>query len=290
MDNSLITLLQHFYGTWNIEENFALQEFGKYIDRMSMIKSGATFSDVFTDIKVKSLTANMLNKTGGSSYISNISDINAPTLLELTYSGVMLSEDGMCSYGVQSLVDMLYQAYDNKFVTGVLLSLNSGGGQSSSAYLLQQALQDKNKPVVVHTNLLASAALNGSVTASEIIALSDGTEIGSIGSYISINKESLTRLAETTHFIYSDLSPNKNKDIRDAMAGDFTALKAYVNENAKMFQKKVTQHLSLNPDMKDETLSGGMFLAQDAKKRGLIHGVGTKGFAIKRISSLIKFT
>ncbi len=285
------TLFNLLVGEWHIDINYAHQEFNKYVEKIELLNSGVSFSDLFKAQKDESGKLAIVSSYGAATVVSSFDDITENgSILELSFSGVMRDEDGMCSYGINSLANNLYSAYGNSKVSGILLNINSGGGYSSAGYTLQQAIADKNKPVVVRAPLLASAALNGALPATEIVAASDASEIGSIGTYITLNLKALEEYKAEYKDVYATVSPDKNKAFRNAVSGDFSELEKYVTKNAEMFQSKVSQFLTLKESTKDSTLSGGMFFAQDAKRRGLVHSVGSKQFAVKRILSHIKYS
>lgn len=284
------TFLKLLVGDWHIDVNYGIQEFNKYMEKIELIQNGATIFDMFNEQKEKSKRLCVVSASGAIKDVSSISEITEDSILELSFSGVMRDEDGLCSMGINSFNEQLYNAYGNPNVKGILINLNSGGGQSSSGYNLQQAIADKNKPVVVRSSILASAALNGALPATEIIAASDAAQIGSIGSYISLDLKAIKEYKETILDIYSKVSPDKNAAFRDAIEGNYDKLTDYVTENAKMFQDKVRQYLKLDQSKMLSTLSGGTFMAQDAKERGLVHSVGSRQFAIKRIFSHIKYS
>jgi len=68
-------------------------------------------------------------------------------------------------------------------------------------------------------------------------------------------------------------------------------LKNSLNKSDEIFMKEVKKHRKLKGDTKTrkETLSGAMFLSDDAKERGLIDGIGTFNYALKRINSHISY-
>jgi ClpP class serine protease len=286
--DSKLTTLNALVGNWHIDFDWGLSKFGEYVANTELFK--VSNKDIFEKMFEKSSQKFVINSDGYGA-TQEITTINTKnSILELRYEEVMRNSDGLCSIGINTLVNNMYEAYANPNISGVLLHLNSGGGESSSGYNLQSALLDKNKPVVVSTYFLGSAAVNGALGASEIIATNDAAQVGSIGSYYAVDAQMLKYLRDNVMYFYSKVSPDKNKDFRELLdKGDATELIAAVTENAKMFQKAVTKYRPLNETKKEETLSGGMFYAKDAKSRGLIDAIGTRDFAIKRIQSLIKY-
>jgi len=284
------TFLNLMLGDWHIDADYARVEFNRYMEKIELLSNGATMFDVFSEEKANSKRISIVDASGAIKDVSSLDQVTENSIIQLNFSGVMRNADGLCSQGVNSLTEQLYNSYGNSAVKGILLNLESGGGESSSGYNLQQALLDKNKPVVVRSSFLASAALNGAAAANEIWAASDASQIGSIGSYISVSLDALNEYKKNVKDIYSTTSPDKNAAFRAALDGDFSKLEKDVTQNASLFQEKVKGLLNLKSSLEASTLSGGVFYAQDAKNRGLVHGVGTKQLAIKRILSLIKYS
>lgn len=221
--------------------------------------------------------------SGGAN--GNNAATNGGGVLRLRLQGVMTVADQMCSDGVQTLVDRLYSAYNDNSVGGILLEVNSGGGEATAGHILHNAIKDKNKPVVVHATTMGSAALLGTLSANEIVAAGDASRIGSIGSYISIDKKMLENYANNVVDIYATQSSEKNAEFRSLMNGDFAGLQKAVDKSAEMFQKEVRKFRKMKSD--DNTLNGGMFYAKDAKNRGLVDSIGGLNYALKRLNSQI---
>lgn len=209
----------------------------------------------------------------------------------LKLRGPMQAEDGLSSRGIESLVSDLQQAYYSPNISAVLLDVFSPGGSSVAAEMLASVIQDRNKPVIAHiTGYAASGAYWASAPADEIIAASPKVEIGSIGAYMMLDKKALDLYRERFIAVYSDLSPDKNKPGRMAVAGDLSGIKEVVNQTARDFHDVVTRFRSLSGDRltQKETLSGGMFPATDALQRGLIDGIGGLPYALERTAAWMK--
>lgn len=273
-------IINKFSGSLCIDRDYAINALCDYLDKINLLENKLdTKSSIFSNkvFQVEGVSV----KTGASLVFDN------QEIAQVTYSGVMTDDDGWCNYGIKSLAKGLYSLYDNPNVKGIILNLDSGGGEESSAGTLYAALADKNKPVVVHTPFLGSAAVWGTLTATEVIAMSDVSKIGSIGSYISLNTENIKKYTEAVKEIYAEQSADKNKAFRMLLEDNFEGLQSIVNESADLFIKAVEKHRKLNPDTKEETLKGGVFRSQDAKARGLVHSVGGRVFAIKRVKYYI---
>lgn len=88
--------------------------------------------------------------------------------------------------------------------------------------------------------------------------------------------------------IYGEDAPNKNGDFRAALGGDYSKLQKRVSDLTRAFHDEIKRDRPLrgSEDMIKETLSGSMFAAMEAKKRGLIDAIGNLPYAIKRVNSL----
>jgi protease-4 len=268
-------------GEWAIDESYAFSQLSHILFNMS---SG--HAPVKQDHIIGLMSASGTMTTG------NVETAQSGSILRLRMSGVMTAADQLCSDGIQSLSDTLYKAYANDNIDGILLEVNSGGGESTAGYILKNALADKNKPVVVHAMTLGSAALLGTLPASEIIAAGESAKIGSIGSYLSVNKNFLTWYKENYTDIYATQSTDKNADFRSLIEGDSAPIQKAIDKSAKMFQDNVRKSRTLkgSEEKINSTLAGGMFDAADARSRGLVDGIGSFNYAMKRLKSHISYS
>lgn len=228
---------------------------------------------------------------GGISQVDSLSSVSSGSMIRLRYSGAMVTDDQVCGQeGIQTLADRLYSAYSAKNVSGILLELNSGGGEGLSADILAEAMADRNKPVIVRTHILGSAAVKGAVQADEVIASNPNARIGSIGAFFSINKRFVDWYQKNVDDIYATTSQDKNAEFRSYLEGDKMPMRKLIDKYDSDFKSFVATHRNLKGSAATvkETLSGGMFEATDAKSRGLIDGIGGLSYAVKRLQSHIR--
>lgn len=234
---------------------------------------------------------NQLGYLQGSYSDSDISKISEDSILSITITGLMLSRGGLCDYGMDYYEGLLNAAYANPKIKGILLEMESGGGFSVAGDILYNAIKQKNKPVLTYTTLLASAAVKGTLASDEIWAASASTRIGSIGTMLSIPRSILVpKEDEGEEEYYSDDSPNKNIGWRKLMEGDSTLIIQELTQLDRSFMKLVqdSRPLKGGADKIKSTLDGSVFLASEAKSRGLIDRIGTKKEAINRLLALSK--
>lgn len=287
-------------GEFAIDLDKGLAVLAQYWHEVSLISSGVPFSELGLSKRREASFPKLLvpNTASGFDLVNwkqndwgGYPSTSKGSIALLKLRGAMQAEDGLSARGVESLVEDLHAAYSNDNISAVLLDVFSPGGSSTAASMLQAAIEDRNKPVIVLINgYAASGAYWASVAADEIIAASKSVEIGSIGAYMVIDQKALDEYRKRFTAIYSDLSPDKNKEMRQMIEGDMSGIKNIVNQTAKDFHDVVNQFRTLSGDRltQKETLSGGMFPALEAKTRGLIDGIGGLPYALERTDAWIK--
>lgn len=200
--------------------------------------------------------------------------------------GMMTSRSSWYSSGVGPVIDALNEAYEDKTVQGVLLEINTGGGEVTAGQMLASAVKDRPKPLLAYGHMVASGGIMAAMNADEIMASSPLAQFGSIGVMRTIPTWMVRYYANYYTDIYSDLSKNKNRPSREfAKNGSMQAWVEELNELAEAFQDEVKAARTLRGDV-NHTLSGEMFRANEAKNRGLIDSIGSYADAINRLFTL----
>ena len=257
----------------------------------------AESGEVFQDMKEQSIQREYYRRNGNlfgqDDYWKGQPDLPQGTIAKIGLSGVMMVEDGLCSYGLKTFDQRMRDMYADDRIAGILVDLDSGGGEASAGALMNATITDANKPVIVHTRMMASAALLGSLPATEIIAQDLFSKIGSIGVMASFPKWYFDQEdSRNDHIdIYSDLSPRKNEEFRAMEQGDFSKVKAMLTKMDEGFMARVRKGRKLkgSKEYQAETLSGAIFPATNAKRRGLVDGIGTFNYAIRRMQSALRY-
>jgi protease-4 len=226
--------------------------------------------------------------------VSAVSDeVMENSIARVSFSGVMTVEDGLCHYGVKSFDRTMRMLYADDRVNAIVIDMNSGGGQAAAGNLYYNTLLDKNKPVITHYHLMASAALLGSLKSDEIIAASDMSQAGSIGVMMNIPKYLLNAEDERndTLELYSKDSQRKNEIWRALEQGNTELIVDLLTELDGLFMDRVKQDRRLKgrESTREQTLSGAMFRAAEAKRRGLIDGVGSFNYVLQRAISAMTY-
>lgn len=283
-----------------IEAGFGMQCLNQYLSDLALLSSGAPYSSLGIEQRRRESDPHLIVRTGAAAvtindrYILNNSALTPPgAIAVLKLSGFMQTEGSGGSgavRGMRGFAEDLRAAYSNQNIAGILLEINSGGGEVLAMEVAVSAIQERNKPIVAHAYFAASAAYGTAAATDEIVALSDMVRLGSIGSVISLNKAALAEYAEQYIDLYGSNAPRKNKEFRAAIEGDYTALQQVVDEATDKFQAKVKSMRPLrgSENKISDTLSGDVFAADEARRRGLVDGIGSTEYALKRLEAWIK--
>jgi len=218
--------------------------------------------------------------------ISNrFSGINPGSIVVVNINDVMLKNSDLCTIGTEEIAAVIQDAFDSKNVDAVILKIDSPGGTLPSVIPLQNVLQNKPKPVFALVDSQAdSAAYWAAVLADKIFAVSDLAEVGSIGvmQVFRDTSEKDKQAGIKTNYIIHPKSFNKNKEMLDAMNGDFTLAIASMDVPVEKFHETVLANRKNLTD-KEKTLSGAVFYAQEALSNGMIDGIATLDEVVAKI-------
>lgn len=278
-------------GEWHIDLEWGLQQYSNYRHELQLVQAGVPYSElgigerraaekpVVMDVQGVSLVA--------GADLSNAEATPPGSLSHLKLTGVMRSRGGMSHQGIDALTDQIRMANANPNIEGILLEVDTGGGESTAGSKLQEAVRGSDKPVVVWGHMVASAGIRGTIHADEIIASSKSAQFGSIGTYISMWRGFADWYNKAVQDIYADKSQNKNKAFRELLSGNLEPLKKEINRSNDMFLEEVKKARPLKGDI-ENTLSGELFYASQARSRGLIDGIGSFNYAVKRLRANVE--
>lgn len=262
---------------WAIDLRFGLHELSSFVLQKEYGLQAKDKSEI-VNLKAE-------NYVAGSGY----GNVTGKEIAVIPLIGTMFTEDQYCGpYGIRTLTKEMYRAYENPNVIGVLIEGSTGGGQVSAAKLLNSVILEKNKPVVVHAQQLASGGIWGTINVDEIVG-DIGSTFGSVGAFYSLDKKMVQYYIDNIEDIYADASEDKNYAIRQYFAGNKGPLQDEVNQVAKDFISLVKPKLTGSDEQNALVLKGGMFDEKFSKKVGLISRIGTRNVAINRILELSKY-
>lgn len=195
---------------------------------------------------------------------------------------------GQSPFSIESYSKYIYNLKADSNVSGLIFEQYSGGGNAISAALMKQTFEDfkKSKPVINLTHAAGSAAFWAATGSNLIIASSDMAQVGSIGAVMSLDK--FARMIDMAFMkdVYAEQSPDKNLAERNWYEDE---------DNVKLYQEMANEAATIfidtvkvsRPYVKPEALTGKMYSARDAKRLGLIDGIGSIEYAQSRMKSLL---
>lgn len=213
---------------------------------------------------------------------------NSKNIAVIPINGSLMKYDYCGAPGMQSIANRIKQAEQTDNIAGILLHIDSPGGTVDGTQELGSVVKNCSKPILSFADgLAASAAYWVGSSANKFIAKDTTTEVGSIGVVLSFmdNQKALEEKGYVFHDVFADQSDEKWKEMLDAQKGDYSTLKEWtLNPIADEFQNTVKENRA---NVKDKALRGRVFLAKQAKKLGLIDGIGDFNFALKELNKLI---
>jgi signal peptide peptidase SppA len=269
---------------WAMEPNYLHD----YLEKLELAALQPIPKSWFDDDEDDMATAKLYTldqKTG----IATI-DVTGP--LSMTGPSFWARIFGMGGTGYKSILQALTEANANASVKGIMLAVNSPGGEVNGCDLVWQNIRGSAKPVVAaNCGMMASAAYYLSSAAESIYASSPGDETGSIGVVISgiddsgyLEKNGVRRIN-----IYSKNAPNKAMSFSTEKGREL--LQSRVDAFERLFHSRVAEGRGIPASEVTEKFgAGGIFMAgdpdktqMDALKMGLIDGIGGATEALLRM-------
>ena len=295
--NRAVQMLLAFGSTMEIESTFGLSQLHQYLNELQLLQMNVPFAELGIGKRREASQPAVLINTGNSyqlvsdrGLIKNERLTPPGSIALMRLNGVMTTEDQLSTRGIQTFAGDMRDAYANKNIAAVGIEMNSGGGQSTAKDMMVSVLSERNKPVLSFVHYAASAAYGTAAATDEIIAASPESQVGSVGAVITLDKVLLEEIKNNFIQIFGDNAPDKSEEFRAALEGDFSKMQALANNYTDAFQAEVAKFRPLTGDAayQRKTLQGGMFSSKEAKKRGLIDGVGNMDYVINRAEKWVK--
>ncbi|SDT15349.1 protease-4 [Maribacter dokdonensis] len=190
--------------------------------------------------------------------------------------------------GSKSFINILQNLSLDNTVVGVVLDIDSGGGQVYGTGEFYDYLKAYPKPTVAYTDgYMCSAAYYLGNACNYIVANKRADHIGSIGAYASMVNFSgvFEKLGAKVYDVYSSKSPDKNSAYRALMneGDDKPYIEQILDPIVETFHADMK---STRPGLKEETLKGGTWNGEQALEMGLIDENGNLNTAIARVFEL----
>ena len=200
---------------------------------------------------------------------------------------VLMKNDTMSHTGTASIGQEIKNAAQNPNIAGIVLDIDSPGGQVEGSQQLHDIIKNVSKPVVAFGNgQMSSAAYWIGSAADQIIAGSETAMIGSVGAMMTLTDLRGAKQFKGVKFheVYASKSTEKNKEIRDLLEDNpKTIQKNLLDPMNEVFHSAVENN---RPLASEEVFTGKSFLAKRALKNGLVDSIGTLEEAINSVHTL----
>lgn len=172
-------------------------------------------------------------------------------------------------------------------VRSILLHVDSPGGQAAGIDGVAEVIRAaaRRKPLAAHADgLMASAAYWLAAAAGEISA-SPGSIVGSIGTYAEFDDDSQKREQEGTKLVVARDRHAPAKHADPATPEGLAQWEEVVTDHGDVFRAAVAAYRDVPPaKVLDDFGRGGVMIAAEARKVGLIDRVGSLAEALAKLS------
>lgn len=225
--------------------------------------------------------------------INNIISAPKGSIAIIEVIGVIFQYDQACGpIGTTTLLNLFNAANSAPNISGIILVVDSPGGQVAGTKDFADAISNSKKPVVTYAKeLMCSAGYWIGSSADYIIANNELAEFGSIGTMCTLIDDTVANEQEgyKVLVIRATESDLKNEKYYQALSGNDSLLKNDLNYINSFFLKAVKSNRKNKIDLnKSEIFRGETFFAKDALKYGLIDKIGTIQDAISFINNYSK--
>lgn len=229
---------------------------------------------------------------------TDLNQLPAGAIAFVDIDGPLFKMGDICTDGMEDYAELFYGIANATNITGVILDLDSPGGQADGTATFGDAIKfcASIKPVIgfVDDGICASAAYWALSACTEIYCSQPTDAVGSIGVYCSIADWNTYYAADGLPIkdVYAPESTDKNIEYRESIAGNDDLLKANLSVIAKAFISTVKTNRKGKIKGTDWA-TGKMFFASDALSQGLIDGIKSfdqVAFRISRLASQNKLT
>ena len=264
--------------------------FDYLLDYSKKLELYATNKDIFQQTYEKSSQLEIISSdvVEVSNFRKLILSVPQDSIISLSVSGFMSSEDGLCSTGMKTVSNALLAYKNVSNVIGAKINFDTGGGETMSGHILHSAIKEFGKPTIAHVINAGSAGYMGACACSEIVLANEAAGVGSIGSYISMSKKFVEVYGQEIIDLYSRLSDDKNGEFRAMLKGDNQPMLDLLDRNVLLFHSLVKSNRPMKDHSADKALKGGMFQNRTAIKLGLADIIGNNEFAISRLNNYKK--
>lgn len=246
------------------------------------IKTAKKETDVFVSLK------NSNGIVANSSFDSSNNKVDYVAIINL--KDPIYKYDQECGpRGTKSKMRAMQNFEKDTNCIGIVLDIDSGGGQVSGTPEFYDFVKNYSKPVVAYTDgYMCSAAYYIGSSASYIIANKRADHIGSIGTMVYFidftgmyEKKGAKVISE-----YSTLSTEKNKAFEELVAGK---PELYITTQLDPITETFIEDIkSVRPGVDKTVYTGGTWNADESLSKNLIDEIGSLQDAVNKVFDLSK--
>lgn len=262
-----------FNGVWAIEPGFSDNHLPRVIAFLKGENAGPAVE------QINPLTIH----TQSSSLSSSVPGDNSSSesyIAVISISGAITKHSQFCGpNGMVQISDILEDCYTSDDIKGIVLNIESGGGEFMAMRLLNETIANKTKPMVAFIDDFACSAAYGIASGCDyIVANSTMARVGSIGTYMSIADYSkkLEKEGINIQEVYATDSKHKNGEVREALKGNLKPLQELTNKyNDHFLQTIETNREGKLTATREEWGTGKVYFGDEALNWGLIDKIDT---------------
>lgn len=205
--------------------------------------------------------------------------------------GTMSRYGDLCSYGTEDISQWILEAENDRSVVGMVLEIDSGGGEVNGTELLAEVVRQCSKPVVAYVTGMAASAAYWVASATRWIVMESATasEVGSIG-VLSVHVDmtkALEKQGMQVTIIRAEGSENKAlyNSVEPIDEKLVASLRAEMKPIREAFEASVR---SGRPNISEKVFEskGGMYPASKAIRLGMADEIGFMGNAVAKVVKL----
>jgi signal peptide peptidase SppA len=209
-----------------------------------------------------------------------------PIVGELVHRGALMdAASGLTSY--QGLADMVSEAIADPNVRGILLDIDSPGGEAAGVLDLSEwiAAQRGTKPIVAHVNEQACSAAYAIASGAERIVLGPSGMVGSIGvvAYHTDVSAALDKQGVKVTYISAGAHKTDGVMTRPLSTGAQQRMQEMVNNMHQRFCDVVARNRGISSRSVADT-EAGILLGREALAAGLADEIRTQEQALSELS------
>lgn len=249
---------------------------------------------VTDDTKITSSTvATYSNQTFSAATSQSDEDpfAHAPkgSIATINVRGMMMKNNQFCGPAGTSTIGQWIKAADqSKNIAGMLMIFDTPGGSVDGLEVFSNTIKSFSKPSATYVdNMMASAGVWAGSSTNRTFISGKTAMVGSIGTMMTIMDASkqLNKQGISLKEVYADGSEDKNKAWADILDGNNDTMKVErLNPLNEAFHAAVKTN---RPHIKQEAMTGKIYLGQTAIDMGIADEIGTLEDALAYISSQI---